>query len=84
MNADDIRARMEKLTDFIREAEDMVRGGKMVDLSGLDRDVALICNKAVALPPEQARDIQPNMAELIGSLERLSSALMSYKEGLKS
>lgn len=84
MNADDIRARMEKLTDFIREAENSVRDGKIADLTGLDRDVALICNKAVALPPEQARDIQPMMAELIGSLESLSTALMSFKEGLQS
>lgn len=83
MKAAEIRAKMEKLTDFIREAEATVRGGKMVDLSGLDREVAVICNKAVALPPLEARDIQPIMAELIGNLEHLSSALKDYKEDLK-
>jgi hypothetical protein len=83
MKTDEIRAKMEKLTDFIREAEVIVRGGKMVDLSGLDRDVATICNKAVSLPPDQAREIQPLMAELIGSLEQLSGALVTYKEDLK-
>ena len=61
----------------------VVRGGDMVDLSGLDRDVATICNKAVALPPDQAREVQPLMAELIGSLEQLSAALVAYKEDLK-
>lgn len=83
MTPDDIRARMEKLAAFIQDTEDTVRGGTMVDLTGLDREVALICNRAVALPPAQARDIQPLMAELIGNLERLSTALRDYKEGLK-
>lgn len=79
----EIRARMEKLTEFIIEAESDVRNGKIVDLSGLDREVAVICTKAVALPPNEARDIQPLMAELIGNLERLSTALKDYKEDLK-
>ena len=83
MKPDEIRARMEKLSAFIQESEDKVRSGTMVDLSGLDREVALICTKSVALPPEQARDIQPLMAEMIGNLERLSTALKDYKEDLK-
>ena len=83
MKSDEIRTRMEKLSVFIQDAESTVRGGKMVDLSGLDRDVALICNKAVALPPAEAHEIQPLMAEMIGNLERLSSALKDYKEDLK-
>lgn len=83
MKAPEIRAKMEKLTEFIRDAEASVRSGKMVDLSGLDRDVAMICNKAIALPPVEARDLQPVMAELIGNLEHLSTALKDYKEDLK-
>ena len=83
MKADEIRSRMEKLNDFIQDSEATVRGGKMADLSGLDKDVAVICTKAIALPPSDARDIQPLMAELIGNLERLSTALKDYKEDLK-
>lgn len=83
MKADDIRTKMEKLTDFIRDAEDQVRSGVIRDLSGLDHDVAVICNKAVALPPAEARDIQPKMAELIGNLESLSQALVAFKDGQK-
>lgn len=83
MTPDDIRAKMEKLSSFILDAEDKVRAGKMADLSGMDREVAVICNKAVSLPPDQARDIQPLMAEMIGNLERLSTALKDYKEDLK-
>ncbi len=83
MKPDQIRDKMEKLTEFIRSAEDAVREGKIMDLSGLDHDVAIICNKAVTLPPADARDIQPMMAELIGSLESLSNALVAYKESGK-
>jgi len=84
MNATEILSKMETLNEFILKSEDTVRGGKMVDLSGLDKDVAVICTKAVSLPPEQARDVQPIMAELIGNLERLSLALKDYKENLKT
>ena len=83
MKADDIRAKMEKLTDFIREAEDAVRSGVIRDLSGLDHDVAVICNRAVTLPPAQARDLQPKMAELIGNLESLRQALVAFKQDTK-
>ncbi|PZQ48455.1 MAG: hypothetical protein DI551_01505 [Micavibrio aeruginosavorus] len=80
MKVDEIRAKMEKLNQFILDSEITVLGGKMVDLGGLDRDIALICNKAVALPPPDARDMQPLMAAMIGNLERLSIALKDYKD----
>ena len=83
MNVTEIRDKMEKLRDSISDAENSVRGGKMVDLTGLDKNVAVICTQAVALPPEDARDIQPLMAELIGNLERLSIALKDFKDTVK-
>ena len=83
MKLDEIRTKMEKLNDSILEAAPNVRGGKMADLSGLDKDVAIICTRAVTLPPADARDIQPLMAELIGNLERLSGALKDYKDDIK-
>jgi len=83
MKPEEIRTKMETLNDFILDAEAKVRGGAMADLSGLDKDVAVICTKAVTLPPSDARDIQPLMAELIGNLERLSTALKDYKDDMK-
>lgn len=83
MTPDDIRSKMEKLADFVREAEHSVRDGMIRDLSGLDREVTAICKKALTLPPVEARDLQPVMAELIGGLERLGQALVAYKEEQK-
>ncbi len=74
---------MEKLKIFIQDADITVRGGTMVDLTGLDRDVATICTKAVALPPAEAHDLQPLMADLIGELERLSITLKDYRDDIK-
>jgi hypothetical protein len=83
MKVEDIHAKMEKLNVFIQDAEITVRGGTMADLSGLDKEVAVICTKAVSLPPDDARSVQPLMATLIRNLERLSIALVEYKEDLK-
>ena len=79
----DIRAKMEKINNFIIESEITILGGTMVDLSGLDKDVTVICQKALTLPPEEAREIQPLMAAMIGNLEKVSIALNNFKEDLK-
>lgn len=84
MKAQEVRTKMEDLKNFIQDADIAVRGGKMVNLSSLDKNVALICTKAIALPPSDARDIQPLMAELIGELERLTLSLKDYRDDLKS
>ncbi len=83
MNATQIRDKMEKLKDYITDADNSVRDGKMVDLSGLDKEVAVICTQAIALPAQDAHDLQPVMAELIGNLERLSSSLKDFKDNVR-
>lgn len=84
MTPEQLRTRMEEINEFVLKAEDSVRDGNMVDLSGMDKSVAMICTKVIALPGAQAREIQPLMAEMIGNLERLSGALKDYKENLKN
>ena len=84
MRAEDLRDKMERLKTQIEAAEISVRNGKVADLAGLDRDVALVCTKTVALPSGQARELQPLMAELIGNLERLATALKDYRDELKN
>lgn len=84
MTADQLRKKMEDINEFIMDAQMKIQGGEMVNLTSMDKDVATICTRAVALPPAQARDLQPLMAEMIGNLERLSSILKDYKDTLKS
>lgn len=83
MTANDIADKMRKLSEFILDAESSVRSGKMVDITGIDKDINTICSRATSLPPAQALEIQPVMAELIGNLERLGMALKNFKENLK-
>jgi hypothetical protein len=83
MKSADLRAKMEKLNDFILDAEVNVRGGKMMDLGNLDRDIGDLCTRAVSLPPPEARDLQPLMAEMIGNLERLGIALKDFRDNLR-
>ena len=83
MKSAELRAKMEKLNSFIIDAEGSVRGGKMMNLGNLDKEIADLCMKAVSLPPAEARDLQPLMADMIGNLERLGEALKDFKENLK-
>lgn len=84
MKKEALQDRMEKLRTFVTDADAALRDGKVVNLGTLEREIADICAKAVALPPADAREIQPYMADLIGELERLSFALKDFRDNLKT
>lgn len=56
-------------------ARAFVTAGRVVDLTGLDRAVGLLCAKALDLPPERGRDLQPHLLELRLEAEALTQAL---------
>ena len=76
-----IETRLTEITAFIIESTEKVEGGEMVDLSGLDDEIASLCERTVALPPEMAQAVQPTMAEMIAQLEKLGAALKNYQDG---
>ncbi len=76
---DTVRTAIHTITDVIVRAKDTVQGGTMVDLSGLDARVAKVCDDTLKLPPVEAVELQPLMAEMIGHLEDLSAALHDYQ-----
>ncbi len=53
----------------------LVAGGRMVDLTGLDRGVGLLCAKALDLPIDRGRDLQPHLVTLRLEVEALTQAL---------
>jgi hypothetical protein len=57
-----------------------VQQGVMVDLKNLDQDVSSLCTKVLALPPAEARELQPLMADMIAALEELGLALSDYRD----
>ncbi|PZO86510.1 MAG: hypothetical protein DI626_06355 [Micavibrio aeruginosavorus] len=82
MKFEEIIAKIEKLKTYIRDAEETIRSGKMVDLTGLDREVTFICTNALSLKPEEALNLQPHMADLIGDLETMTRSLNEFRDGL--
>jgi len=79
-NREQIKARMRELTDFIAQSARTVREGQMVTLHHLDDEVASLCDAALALPPAEAKDVQPAMAGMIAQLEELAKALQAYRD----
>lgn len=75
-----IETRMRELTDFIAQAAQSVRDGRMVALTHLDDEVAALCDAAIALPPAEAKQVQRPMAGMIAQLEDLARALQDYRD----
>ncbi len=81
---DDIQTRMRAICDLINDAINKVESGTMVNLSGLDDDVASLCERTVALSPQDAAQVQPLMADMIGNLDRLGNALRDFQDRVRS
>lgn len=80
---EDIKTRMQELTSFVIDANNSINGGQMVDLQGLDDEVASLCDRTLALPPQRAAEVQPLMAEMISQLEELGRSLEIFQENLR-
>ena len=75
-----IETRLTELTAFIIECTEKVESGEMVDLSGLDDEIASLCERTVALPPPEATTLQPLMGDMIAHLEKLGVALKNFQK----
>jgi hypothetical protein len=75
----DARLAVEALADglagLLRAAVALVGTGGAVDLEGLDRMTGLVCARALDLPPDHGRRVQPQLIALRTDLDVLSAAL---------
>lgn len=53
----------------------LMQAGRYVDLTGLDAEMVLVCTRALALPPEEARSLRPVLLSLREELGVLAAAL---------
>lgn len=83
-NTQQIAARLNELTDFIEEAQAKLNDGEVVNMTHLDDEVSALCDQTLALPPQEAAQIQPIMGEMISKLETLGIALKEFQANLKS
>jgi hypothetical protein len=58
-------------------ARQLVRAGRTIELAGLDRRIAGLCETVVILPPDERRDLLPLLEDLRLSLDELAGALKS-------
>jgi urease accessory protein UreF len=83
-NPQKISQRLQELSDFIESAHTSLGEGEVVNLSHLDGEIEQLCNAALRLPPADAKEVQPVMADMISKLEALGLALQEFQNGLKS
>ncbi len=83
-NAQDISARLQELSDFIESAHNSLSDGEVVNLSHLDGEIEKLCEATLRLPPADATQVQPVMADMISKLEALGLALQEFQNGLTS
>ena len=70
-----VTALADAVTRVLRLSRELVGSGRVVDLTGLDRAVGLLCAKALDLQPEFGRALRPRLAALLTDLDLMAAAL---------
>lgn len=70
-----VLAAVNELHGVLSLAEVLLLTGKSLDLQGLDKEVAGICEAAAALPSEEGRAARPALSELLKQVEALHAQL---------
>ena len=70
-----VRAMAEELTETIGMARALASCGRVVDLTGLDQQIGLLCAKSLDLEPDDGRGLRPNLIVLSVAMETLSRVL---------
>jgi hypothetical protein len=70
-----VLAAVDELHGVLSLAEVLLITGRTLDLSGLDREVAAICDAVAALPAEEGRAARPALTDLLRQVEGLHGQL---------
>ncbi|HYC02417.1 MAG TPA: hypothetical protein VED40_03945 [Azospirillaceae bacterium] len=71
----EIEAALAALLEVLERSTGLVRNGGTVDLHGLDREAAQLCEEVIRLPPDTARAMLPTMDRILAALEGLEREL---------
>lgn len=82
-NYAEIVDKLEKIQGILDLANADLQAGKVKALTQLEKDVSQICEEAVTLPPEEAKKVQPLLADMIGNLETFALTLKSFQTAMK-
>lgn len=67
-----LTASIDIMRDTLAMARALVRGGRQVDLAGLEEEAAAICAALASSPPAQALPLRPAMLALVAELDALT------------
>jgi len=79
-----LRVRLTGITDYVRDCERRVSMGEIVDMGGLDANVAEICQQVQSLPAEEGQSLEDMMLKLIESLNQLSKTFEKLSQSMAS
>lgn len=80
--ADDVAQQLAAIVDYVRQCEARVLRGEVMDLSGLDKTVMVICGDITRLPGPQARALEPQMHKLVDVLDTLAARMKEQQDQL--
>jgi hypothetical protein len=81
MTAAEVERRLQAASARIRAAGADLARSQPVDLAGLEGEAEALCRALAALSGPEARGFAPEVARLIGALDRLAAALKDRKAG---
>lgn len=58
----------------------LASAGRIVDITGLDQQIGLLCAKALDLMPEDGRELRPMLMLLLADLDALSKTLTQQRD----
>lgn len=70
-----VRAAIDSLGGTIVVASALVDGGRQIDLTGLERDCAVVCAAVMTLDAPEARRLRPALEELLFRVNGLAARL---------
>jgi hypothetical protein len=75
-----VLAAVDELDGVLSLAQLLLLSGRSLDLHGLDKEIATICDAAAALPPEEGRAARPALSGLLVKVEGLHTHLSRPRE----
>lgn len=75
-----LSAQLGAIIDYVRQCEQRVLRGEIMDLSGLDRSVIALCEQVTSLPGAEARTLEARMRQLVEGLDALAGHIRELRD----
>jgi len=74
--------RLDGVLTYIRDADARISQGEALELTSLDDNVSEICEGIAALEAEDAKEMEPLMAQLIDGLDKLTVTIKEQQDSM--